>query len=120
MQWKYLEGDGDFRSEEVTRLRDEADIIITNPPFSLFREFLQWIVDGNKQFLIIGNVNCISYKEVFPLLMQNKIWAGCRFNERVNGKNQTFRVYIKSTNRINSSKLLVDQRNDCFSISIIF
>lgn len=92
LQWKYLEGDGDFRSEEVTRLRDEADIIITNPPFSLFREFLQWIVDGNKQFLIIGNVNCISYKEVFPLLMQNKIWAGCRFNERVNGKNQTFRV----------------------------
>lgn len=92
LQWKYLEGDGDFRSEEITRLRDEADIIITNPPFSLFREFLQWIMDGQKKFLIIGNVNCISYKEVFPLLMDNKIWAGCRFNERVNGKNQTFRV----------------------------
>lgn len=92
LQWKYLEGDGDFRSEEITKLRDECDIIITNPPFSLFREFLQWIINGNKQFLIIGNVNCISYKEIFPLIMSNKIWSGCRFNERINGKNQTFRV----------------------------
>lgn len=92
LQWKYLKGDGDFRSDEIKKLRDEADIIVTNPPFSLFREFLNWIVRGNKKFLIIGNVNCISYKEVFPLIVQNKMWAGCRFNERVNGKNQTFRV----------------------------
>ena len=92
LQWKYLEGDGDFRSEEVCRLRDEADIIVTNPPFSLFREFLAWIMHAEKSFLIIGNVNCISYKEVFPLIKDNKIWTGCRFNERVNGKNQIFRV----------------------------
>ena len=72
----YLEGDGDFRSEEVTRLRDEADIIITNPPFSLFREFLAWIMEGQKQFIIIGNQNAITYKEVFPLLKDNKIWLG--------------------------------------------
>ena len=72
----YLDGDGDFRSEEVKKLRDEADIIITNPPFSLFREFLKWIVDANKRFIIIGNKNAITYKEVFPLLKENKIWIG--------------------------------------------
>lgn len=92
LQWKYLEGDGDFRSKEVTKLRDEADIIVTNPPFSLFREFLAWIMHAEKKFLIIGNVNCITYKEVFPLIKDNKIWTGCRFNERVNGKIMTFRV----------------------------
>ena len=72
----YLEGDGDFRSAEVTRLRDEADIIITNPPFSLFREFLAWIMEGKKQFIILGNMNAITYKEVFPLLKNNEMWLG--------------------------------------------
>ena len=72
----YLEGDGDFRSSEVKKLRDEADIIITNPPFSLFREFLAWILEADKQFVIIGNMNAITYKEVFPLLSDNKVWLG--------------------------------------------
>ena len=72
----YLEGDGDFRSTEVKKLRDEADIIITNPPFSLFREFLAWIMEAKKQFVIIGNKNAITYKEVFPLLKDNSIWLG--------------------------------------------
>ncbi|MDY4625679.1 MAG: adenine-specific methyltransferase EcoRI family protein, partial [Prevotella sp.] len=54
----------------------EADFIITNPPFSLFREFLKWIIDGGKQFSVIGNMNAITYKEVFPLLKDNKIWLG--------------------------------------------
>lgn len=80
LRWEYLEGDGDFRSKEVTRLRDEADIIITNPPFSLFREFLKWIMDGGKQFSIIGNMNAITYKEVFPLLKDNKVWLGNGFS----------------------------------------
>lgn len=80
LEWSYLEGDGDFRSEEVKRLRDEADIIITNPPFSLFREFLAWIVEANKKFLIIGNMNAITYKEVFPLIKDNKMWLGNGFN----------------------------------------
>ena len=71
LQWHYLEGDGDFRSEEVKALRDEADIIVTNPPFSLFREFLAWVMEANK---------AITYKEVFPLLMENKIWLGNGFN----------------------------------------
>ena len=76
LQWNYLEGDGDFRSAEVTALRDEADIIITNPPFSLFREFLAWIIEGRKQFAIIGNMNAITCKEVFPLIVKNKMWLG--------------------------------------------
>jgi hypothetical protein len=74
--WEYLEGDGDFRSAEITALRDEADIIITNPPFSLFREFLAWIMQGGKQFVIIGNMNAITYKEAFPLIKKNEMWIG--------------------------------------------
>jgi hypothetical protein len=76
IEWSYLDGDGDFRSDEVTALRDEADIIITNPPFSLFREFLAWLVEVNKEFVILGNVNAVTYKEVFPLIMKNKLWLG--------------------------------------------
>ncbi len=76
LQWQYMEGDGDFRSKEVKKLRDEADIIITNPPFSLFREFLAWIVEADKKFLIIANMNAITYKEVFPLIKDNKLWLG--------------------------------------------
>lgn len=76
LQWQYLEGDGDFRSPEICKLRDQADLIITNPPFSLFREFLLWIMDAKKQFVIIGNMNAITYKEVFPLIKENKIWYG--------------------------------------------
>ena len=76
LKWQYLEGDGDFRSEEVTALRNEADIIVTNPPFSLFREFLTWIVQADKKFVIIGNMNAITYKEVFPLIKENKMWLG--------------------------------------------
>lgn len=76
LQWDYLEGDGDFRSEEVKRLRDEADIIITNPPFSLFREFFAWIMEANKKFVIVANKNCTTYKEVFHYIMENKIWIG--------------------------------------------
>ena len=79
LQWQYLEGDGDFRSAEVTALRDEADIILTNPPFSLFREFLAWIMQGGTQFLMIGNMNAITYKEVFPLIKENRLWLGNGF-----------------------------------------
>jgi hypothetical protein len=76
LEWSYLEGDGDFRSKEIKKLRDEADIIITNPPFSLFREFLAWIVESHKQFVIIGNMNAITYKDVFPLIKNNELWLG--------------------------------------------
>lgn len=80
LRWEYMEGDGDFRSEEIKRLRDEADFIITNPPFSLFREFLAWIVEAGKRFLVIGNMNSITYKEVFPLIKENKMWLGATGN----------------------------------------
>ena len=76
LKWSYLEEDGDFRSDEVTKLRDEADIIVTNPPFTLFRSFISWILEANKEFITIGNLNAITYKEIFPLLMNNKIWLG--------------------------------------------
>lgn len=80
LRWEYLEGDGDFRSVEITALRDEADIIITNPPFSLFREFLSWIQQGKKHFSIIGNENAIGYKNVFRLIKKNEIWKGATAN----------------------------------------
>ncbi|HEX8946943.1 MAG TPA: adenine-specific methyltransferase EcoRI family protein [Candidatus Paceibacterota bacterium] len=76
LKWRYLEGDGDFRSAEVKKLRDEADIIITNPPFSLFREFLAWIMEANKQFVILSNKGAVIYKEVFPLFQENRLWSG--------------------------------------------
>ncbi len=77
LEWSYLDGDGDFRSEEVKKLRDESDIIITNPPFSLFREFISWIMEADEQFLIIGNQNAIAYKEFFPYIANNQVWLGC-------------------------------------------
>ena len=80
LEWKYMDGDGDFRSKEVTELRNEADFIITNPPFSLFREFLAWIVEAGKKFAVIGNMNAITYKEVFPLIKDNKVWLGATGN----------------------------------------
>ena len=76
LEWEYLKGDGDFRSEEVKKLRNESDIIVTNPPFSLFREFLAWIVEAEKKFLIIGNMNALKYKESFPLIQSNAMWLG--------------------------------------------
>lgn len=86
--WKYtydgktetavkLEGNGDFRSEECTRIKDEeCDIVITNPPFSQFRDFVKQLMDYGKKFIIIGNMNAITYKEIFPLIKENKLWLG--------------------------------------------
>ena len=71
-----LEGDGDFRSEECLALLDEADIVVTNPPFSLFREYVSVLMEYEKKFIIIGNKNAITYKEIFPLLKDNSVWLG--------------------------------------------
>lgn len=76
IEWDYLEGDGDFRSEEVRKLRDEANLIITNPPFSLFREFLAWLLEGGNQFSIIGNKGVLTTKSVFPLVISDRLWVG--------------------------------------------
>ena len=72
-----LEGDGDFRSEECVKLLDESDIVVSNPPFSLFHEYVAQLVKYDKKFLIIGNMNAITYKEIFPLIKANKLWLGC-------------------------------------------
>lgn len=80
LEWSYLEGDGDFRSDEVKALRDEADIIVTNPPFSLFRDFISWIFEANKQCLIIGGQNNVTYPDVFSHIMENKLWIGATCN----------------------------------------
>ncbi|WP_425309980.1 adenine-specific methyltransferase EcoRI family protein [Ammonicoccus fulvus] len=79
LKWEYLEGDGDFRSAEVTALRDEADMVITNPPFSLARPFIAWLVEGGVQFSIIGGKNAATYKEIFPLIRDNQMWLGKGF-----------------------------------------
>jgi len=71
-----LQGDGDFRSAECIELLKEADIVVTNPPFSLFREYVAQLIQYDKKFLIIGNINAVTYKEIFPLIMLNKIWLG--------------------------------------------
>jgi hypothetical protein len=81
-------GDGDFRSEECIELLKEADIVVTNPPFSLFREYVAQLVEYNKKFLIIGNINAITYKEVFPLIKENKVWLG----ESIHSGDREFRV----------------------------
>jgi len=73
---KHLEGDGDFRSEESIELLKQADIVITNPPFSLFREYVVQLIEHNKKFVIVGNQNAITYKEIFKLIEENKIWLG--------------------------------------------
>lgn len=77
---KHLKGDGDFRSEECVRLLKQADIVVTNPPFSLFREYLAQLMEYNKKFIIIGPLNAITYKEIFKLIKDNKLWLGYGFS----------------------------------------
>ena len=79
LEVKELQGDGDFRSKECIELLKEADIVITNPPFSLFREYVAQLIEYEKKFLIIGHQNAITYKEIFPLLKENKMWLGYGF-----------------------------------------
>lgn len=76
-----LQGNGDFRSSECIDILNECDIVCTNPPFSMFREFVDWIFTAKKQFLIIGNNNAIAYKEIFPLIKDNQMWVGYTVNK---------------------------------------
>ena len=78
-----LDGDGDFRSEESVGFLKEADIVVTNPPFSLFREYISQLMEYNKKFVILGNNNAITYKEIFPLIKQNKFWLGYGANKTI-------------------------------------
>jgi hypothetical protein len=105
LKWDYLEGDGDFRSAEVTALRDEADIIITNPPFSLFREYVTWLVNGGKLFSVVGNINATTYQEVFTLIRDNKLWKGAT----ANSTDMVFRVpegvEVKEADRLKAERM---------------
>jgi len=83
-----LEGNGDFRSAECIKLLKEADIVVTNPPFSLFREYVAQLVEYDKRFLIIGNINALTYKDVFILFKENKVWLG----ESIHSGDREFRV----------------------------
>lgn len=90
---KELNGDGDFRSEECIEYLKQADVVVTNPPFSLFRQYVKQLMDYNKKFIIIGNQNAITYKEIFQLIKDNKIWLGLNFVksfEKPNGDIQKF------------------------------
>ena len=78
-----LEGDGDFRSPECIELLKKADVVVTNPPFSQYREYVAQLMEYEKKFIIIGNLNCITYKEFFPLIKDNKVWPGFQFNKTV-------------------------------------
>ncbi len=82
---KDLKGDGDFRSKECIELLKEADIVVTNPPFSLFREYVAQILEYEKKFLIIGNINAISYKEIFKVIKENKAWLGVNMGRGISG-----------------------------------
>lgn len=83
-----LNGDGDFRSAECTDLLEQADIVVTNPPFSLFREFISQLIEYDKKFIIIGNVNALSYKEIFSLIKEEKVWLG----QSIHSGDREFRV----------------------------
>lgn len=107
----YLKGDGDFRSEECIELLKQSDIVCTNPPFSLFREYVVQLVKYEKKFLIIGNTNAITYKEIFPLIKDNKMWLGIsprsmKFNQDIAG------VKTKDVNACWYTNLPHRKRND--------
>lgn len=78
-EWAPLEGDGDFRSPECIELLEQSDIVVTNPPFSLFREYIKQLFDYDKKFVIIGNLHAIAYKEIFPLIKADRMWLGKEF-----------------------------------------
>lgn len=100
---RYLKGDGDFRSEESIELLKEADIVCTNPPFSLFRDFVAQLMEYDKKFIIIGNVNSIAFKEFFPLIKDNKVWMGAS----IHSGDREFRV--PETYPLNAAGTRVDE-----------
>lgn len=101
-----LDGDGDFRSEESIGFLKEADVVVTNPPFSLFREFVAQLIEYDKKFLIIGNQNAITYKEIFPLIKDNKIWLG----RSIHSGDREFR--IPEHYEVRSKSLRIDEQGN--------
>lgn len=111
LKWSYLDGDGDFRSDEVTALRDEADFVITNPPFSLFREFVKWCVDGDVKFSTVGTINAVNYRVVFPLIRDERIWLGA------SDSNKGMRFRVPDTARADYSEKVYDPESKTVSFN---
>ena len=103
-----LEGNGDFRSAECVELLKQSDVVVSNPPFSLFRDFVTQLMEYNKKFLIIGNMNAITYKEIFPLIKDNKIWLG------VSIKSGDRKFYVPDNYPLNASGCGIDENGKRF------
>ena len=110
----YFKGDGDFRSAESIALLKQSDIVVTNPPFSLFREYVAQLVEYQKQFLIIGNINAITYKEIFKLIQENKAWLGVHLGRGISGfiVPQHYELYGTEA-RIDASGNRIVSPNNC-------
>lgn len=110
----YFKGDGDFRSAECIALLKQSDIVVTNPPFSLFREYVAQLVKYDKKFLIIGNINAITYKEIFKLIQENKAWLGIHLGRGISGfiVPQHYELYGTEA-RIDASGNRIVSPNNC-------
>ena len=108
-----LEGNGDFRNQECLDLLDEADIVVTNPPVSLFREYISQLRDYEKDFLIISNINAITYKEVFALIQANKAWLGVQFGRGISGfiVPEDYDLYGTETKILDSGERIISPNN---------
>ena len=103
-----LNGDGDFRSEECIEYLKECDVVVTNPPFSLFREYVKQLMDYGKKFIIIGNMNAVTYKEIFPFIKDNKMWIGCS----IHSGDRKF--YVPDSYELNAATCGVDENGKRF------
>lgn len=108
-----LDGNGDFRSDECVAILQQCDIVITNPPFSLFREYIKLLTDHKKSFLIISNINAITYKEVFGLIQTNKVWLGINFGRGISGfiVPDDYELYGLETEVKNSGERIISPNN---------
>lgn len=109
----HFEGDGDFRKCESIELLKKSDIVVTNPPFSLFREFVQQLIQYDKKFLIIGNINAITYKEIFQIIQKNKAWLGINLGRGISGfiVPDHYELYGTETRIDNSNNKIVSSNN---------
>jgi len=105
---------GDFRSLECVELLKQSDIVVTNPPFSLFREYVAQLVENNKKFIIIGNINAITYKEIFPLIKNNKLWSGYSFNKTFEFSVPDYYETSKSTRVDENNRKIVKVPSICW------
>lgn len=116
---KHLSADGDFRSQECIELLKRSDVVVTNPPFSLFREYVAQLVEHRKKFLIIGNWNAITYKDIFGLIMQNKVWIGINSNRNFSGFIVPKHYPLHGTEaRIEDGNRIVSSNNTCWFTNI--